>query len=149
MIEYESNKPTQADIEYDSYIRSILINTARAAIRRIKPIDDNEISIDNVIENQDCNLVREDEYEFERSVPNMIFENDQEYKIDSPDLYCALKELKPIERQTILLSVFNGYTDREIEQILKVPRRTIASRRLRIIGKIRTALIRQRNKHGA
>ncbi len=143
-MKFETDTPTAADIRYDAYIRSIVINTNKNISDRLQMIS-KEVSYDDMIEKNTEEGSYEDKYCFEKRLPYIVFENGQEYRIDSPQLYYALQALKPVDRKTILLSIVNCYKDKEIEKVLNIPRRTISSRRRRIIGKIRTNILMRGN----
>lgn len=139
-MKFETDTPTEADIRYDAYIRSIVINTNKNIADRLRMIS-REVSYDDLMENNQEEGSYEDKYDFEKRLPYIVFENGQEYRIDSPQLYYAIQALKPVDRKTILLSIVNCYKDKEIGKVLQIPRRTISSRRRRIIGKIRTNIL--------
>ncbi|MGN0164242.1 MAG: hypothetical protein ACI4EA_11810 [Candidatus Ornithomonoglobus sp.] len=50
-MRFESDMPTEADIRYDAYIRSIVINTNKNIVDRLKFIY-KEISYDDLIESK-------------------------------------------------------------------------------------------------
>lgn len=60
--------------------------------------------------------------------------------INRSDILAALSTLSASERQIVLLSVLQGYTTREISEILDVPHGTISSKLFRALKKLRKKL---------
>lgn len=56
------------------------------------------------------------------------------------DLLCALQQLGDEERQIVILSVVDGYTAREIAQIIQAPQGTVSSKLFRAFKKMRKYL---------
>ena len=58
----------------------------------------------------------------------------------SPEVREAMARLNPEERQIVLLSVLEGYTMREIGEILTLPQGTVSSKLHRTLKKLRRML---------
>lgn len=60
--------------------------------------------------------------------------------IERVDLLHAMESLSPVERQIICLSVLDGYTTKEISQIIRSPHGTVSSKLFRALKKLRKLL---------
>lgn len=78
---------------------------------------------------------------FSSSVPNnSINQNCISTSIMRTDLLNAFEVLSPTERQIVCLSVLDGYTTKEISQIMLSPHGTISSKLFRALKKMRKVL---------
>lgn len=67
-------------------------------------------------------------------------ENEMETALSRTDLVKAMSILTPAERQIIVLAVLQGYTTREVAQIVRAPHGTVSSKLHRALLKLRRTL---------
>ena len=69
-------------------------------------------------------------------------EDTVEQSLSRADLLTALSKLSAQERQIVLLSAVQGYTLREIAQVMRAPQGTVSSKLCRAMKKLRSLIER-------